>query len=234
MTISEMHIAVKLGLDKSSYLTLPAFEPEEIDYWLNVAQRQFVLNRVAMFNDERFIASRSRINSDLSTITRVFESLLTGLTATGAFQNKVYSTSTSLPSNFWLILHPYVSVTRTLEDGTTATNQMFPAQLISPNEVDKYLSTPVNRPYFEKPAIFIGENTTVGAANKQSIFIIIDYYTSSASTFYSTYIRKPTDISSTTSTSCELPDFVHDEIVDIAVRLMTESVLPKNNDKSNS
>ena len=38
MTISEMHLAFKLELDKTSALELPSFEPEEIDFWLNAAQ----------------------------------------------------------------------------------------------------------------------------------------------------------------------------------------------------
>lgn len=45
MTITEMHDAFKMELDKSSSLQLPSFEPEEIDYWLNRAIRQFVKNR---------------------------------------------------------------------------------------------------------------------------------------------------------------------------------------------
>jgi len=45
MTISEMHDAFKLELDKTSSLQLPAFEPEEIDYWLNRAIRQFIKNK---------------------------------------------------------------------------------------------------------------------------------------------------------------------------------------------
>jgi len=45
MTIANMHVAFKLLLDKSTGLEFPAFEPEEIDLWLNKAQRQFVKNR---------------------------------------------------------------------------------------------------------------------------------------------------------------------------------------------
>ena len=33
MDIENMHIAVKLELDKSSALELPSFEPEEIDFF---------------------------------------------------------------------------------------------------------------------------------------------------------------------------------------------------------
>ena len=35
MDIEAMHIGFKVELDKTSSLELPAFEAEEIDYWLN-------------------------------------------------------------------------------------------------------------------------------------------------------------------------------------------------------
>jgi len=67
--MENMHIAVKLGLDKSSALELPAFEPEEIDLWLNVAQDRFIKQRLFGNNPKRtgFEADSKRI-SDLQTL----------------------------------------------------------------------------------------------------------------------------------------------------------------------
>ncbi|MCK5016542.1 MAG: hypothetical protein KAS32_05650, partial [Candidatus Peribacteraceae bacterium] len=41
MDIETMHVNVKLEHDKTSALELPAFEPEEIDFWINMAIRRF-------------------------------------------------------------------------------------------------------------------------------------------------------------------------------------------------
>lgn len=49
MTISELHTAFKIELDKTSALELPAFEPEEIDYWLNEAVKKYVKLRYREF-----------------------------------------------------------------------------------------------------------------------------------------------------------------------------------------
>jgi len=49
MTPSQMHTAVKLGLDKTSSLDIPAYEPEEIDLWLNIAQDRFIKQRLHEF-----------------------------------------------------------------------------------------------------------------------------------------------------------------------------------------
>ena len=45
MTVAEMHIQFKVGLDKTDSLNYPNFEPEEIDLWLNKAQEKFIKSR---------------------------------------------------------------------------------------------------------------------------------------------------------------------------------------------
>ena len=46
MTVLEMHTAVLLGLDKSASLQVAAFEPEDIDYWLNEGQLELIKQKV--------------------------------------------------------------------------------------------------------------------------------------------------------------------------------------------
>ena len=41
-----MHNAVQLGLDKSSSFQIAAYEPEDIDYWLNEAQIELVKQKM--------------------------------------------------------------------------------------------------------------------------------------------------------------------------------------------
>ena len=69
MTIEEMHISVKLGLDKSAALELPAYEPEEIDLWLNNAIQTFVKTRYSGVNpkNQSFEETQKRID-DLRTL----------------------------------------------------------------------------------------------------------------------------------------------------------------------
>lgn len=95
MTISEMHTAFKLELDKTSSLELPAYEPEEIDFWLNNAIRKFVKTRYSGVNlkQESFEQSQKRID-DLRTLVRYKENQMWNDT-TG-----VYSISTSRPNTY--------------------------------------------------------------------------------------------------------------------------------------
>ena len=69
MDIEAMHTAVKLELDKTSALELPAFEPEEIDLWLNTAIRKFVKTRYGGNNarNQSFEETQKRID-DLRTL----------------------------------------------------------------------------------------------------------------------------------------------------------------------
>ena len=73
MTIVETHRAVKLELDKSSALELPAFEPEEIDYWINKAIEQFVDGKYKMFEETQEVteALKTLITSSIIPITQV-------------------------------------------------------------------------------------------------------------------------------------------------------------------
>lgn len=68
MTISEMHTAFKLELDKTSSLELPSFELEEIDFWLNRAIRNFVRSRFTGTNKGIGFESNSKRIMDLSTL----------------------------------------------------------------------------------------------------------------------------------------------------------------------
>lgn len=70
MTIDQMHIDFKLEYDKTSNLENPAFEPEEIDLWLNKAIRKFVKTRYSGINVKResFEQTQKRIDDLRSLI----------------------------------------------------------------------------------------------------------------------------------------------------------------------
>lgn len=77
MDISTMHTAVKLGLDKSSALDIPAYEPEEIDYWLNKAIFKFVKTRYSGMNVKQTSFEQTQKRSDdLSTLVKYAEIVL--------------------------------------------------------------------------------------------------------------------------------------------------------------
>lgn len=68
MTISEMHDSFKMELDKSGSLSTASFEPEEIDYWINRAIRQFIKNRFLGTDKGVGFEQISKRTMDLSTL----------------------------------------------------------------------------------------------------------------------------------------------------------------------
>ena len=68
MTLAEMHIEFKLGLDKTDSLNYPNFEPEEIDLWLNNAQGRFVKTRYVHNSKSETFEETQKRTDDLRTI----------------------------------------------------------------------------------------------------------------------------------------------------------------------
>lgn len=217
MTISEMHTAFKLELDKINSLQYPSFTTNEIDYWLNRAIREFVKTRYSGVNPKRegFEQSQKRID-DLKTLVR---EVTVPCTATGAvkphgyiltsgFSNTVFSTAT-----YWLSLGEEVMITIT---ATSATSRQGVTEITADEyryEVDNPYSTYILHYNQAKPLRLFYNNT-------------IEFITDGTYSVTSAYIRylKAPNIVVYSSTSCDLPDHTHDEVVSLATRLALENV----------
>jgi hypothetical protein len=137
MTISEMHVAFKLGLDKTNSLDYPSFLPEEIDFWLNQAIRRFVKTRYSGLNVKRegFEQSQKRID-DLRTLVR---ELTIPCTSTGAVKPNAYVLTSGFTNSqfytapYWLslgeeVLIHYVPTTAnptTVISGSLSVGQVY-------------------------------------------------------------------------------------------------------------
>jgi hypothetical protein len=178
MNIAEMHTAVKLGLDKTSSLTLPAFEPEEIDLWLNKAQERFVdmvYNEYKQGGtDSRFFDYLAPIIMSFSTTTGLSKPLnkdeASGIFSTNAIRKNLrvkYVANPNTPTvftdysdNIRYILSVYVTLSGNfLEDSTYAsTGSLYKCDPIREEDSVKYLKTAVNIPYFENPVYYVTQD----------------------------------------------------------------------------
>lgn len=119
MTLSEFHTSIKLGLDKTASLSLPHFEPEELDYWINVAIKQFVKTRYSGNNmlGAGFEQIQKRID-DLRTLVRETRITLTDGTSN---EDKPNSRIATLPTKYWFSLSEEVLIAYVgLNDSTTS------------------------------------------------------------------------------------------------------------------
>jgi hypothetical protein len=246
MTVSEMHTAFKLGLDKSNSASVPAFEPNEIDYWLNYSVERFIKQRLSGNNPlkEKFPNTDKRYE-DLYT-------LLVSNPNLGQPQpntNSYVATQTSpLPKDFFHLVFAYCGVLRTkdpynglrfqrhleLMDEVVYNSRLFiwnlnnitnfnttqPGyyRLLGKNEHTPILTNPSNSPY---PT----NNQNLNQTPTRYIQAFLPSY-DKLEAIGIDYIRKwqPLNILTTPNGVLELPDSTHQEVVDIAVSAVLENI----------
>lgn len=107
MTITEMHRAFKLGLDKLDGVNYPNFRSEEIDLILNQAQNRYAKQRYGINNIKRqsFEETQKR-TEDLKELIRT--SIITPTANSGQVNNGDNITTNSvlctLPTNHWFTI----------------------------------------------------------------------------------------------------------------------------------
>lgn len=221
MNVLEMHDAVTLGLDKNSAsLELPAFEPEEIDYWLNEAQLQLVKQKAFgnNFRGEGFEDSGKRTDDLLPLVTESSEVSL----ASHSFYPNVKVLDVSSLDTVDAKYMFFISATAKYDSANPDYNSSLPIVETIPvlqNELRNLIQTEFNTPYIKTPYVYFYES---------KIGFIHDPYKSLESA-YVTFIRRPKELVRTGAvdyqvTESELPEQVHPEIVALTVNLMLENI----------
>jgi hypothetical protein len=220
MTAAEMHIAFKLGLDKTNSLSYPSFLPEEIDFWLNQATRKFVKTRYSGVNPKREAFEQSQKRTD-DLRTLVIEETLTP-TETGATK-----------TNGWLVDLDNLTYTYWFSLGEEVEIEYIPTTYYNPNHVkttrltgvicvtsDDYRSK-IDDPLSEHILHYDSAKPLRLFYNDTIEFITDGNY--DITEVYVRYIKQPAEIE-TGVTNCDLAEHTHDEIVNMAVQLALENI----------
>lgn len=224
MTISEMHIAFKLELDKTESLQYPAFLSEEIDYWLNRAVKQFTKTRYSGINPkgQGFEQSQKRID-DLRKLIREITVPCTNVNAikpnsyilTDGFNNVAFT-----DNPYWMSLGEEVTISytsTTSNRGSRATKRVGVIDITADNyraKIDDPLSDHILH-YDEAKPLRLFYNDTIE-------FITDEQY--SVTEAFIRYIKRPAEVSYTNNIDCDLADHTHDEIVSLAVKLALDNI----------
>lgn len=198
MRVHEMHFAVDQGLQKLGSYVLDNFLPQEIDYFLNKMQREFIQNRVGegtSFMTGRDIAQLRPLRVD---------NYLDRLPQPNEGENLFF-----LPADFgWGI-----SLRAEIADPAGPTQfELIPATFA--DESVYFHPSPYRQPRLEQPIFTLTGDTLRLSAGKTTIVkgIAMDY------------LRLPRQISLSLKQDCELPPTVHDDIVDLTVRHLLELI----------
>lgn len=214
MDIETMHQNVKVELDKSSALELPAFETEEIDYWINKAIREFVKTRYDGLNihSTGFEQTQKRID-DLRTLVE-YDVLSAGSGVDGLGHGRYGDTTWSfdLPADYWFTLAEEV---RLDVDGDN-----YRVGVVQCTH-DEYIQK------FEDP--FSEHILHYGTAKPLRLFYndSVEFVTDGnydVDRYYLTYLKVPETVEYGAGTDCDLPEHTHDEIVNMAANMMLENI----------
>jgi hypothetical protein len=217
MTISEMHVAFDLLLDKTNSLQYPSFLPEEKDFWLNQAIRKFVKTRYSGFNSKRegFEQSQKRID-DLRSLVREVEIPCTttdaikpnGYVLTDGFANSEFD---DIP--YWLSLGEEVDISIPSSQTPKRVGVVDITSDDYRSKIDDPLSEHILH-YDEAKPLRLFYNNTIE-------FITDGDYT--VTNAYIRYIKQPVTVLYST-VDCDLAEHTHDEIVGLAVQLALENI----------
>jgi len=219
MTTAEMHTAVKMGLDKSEALSLPAFQAEELDFWLNDSIDRFIKTRYSGNNMflKAFEQSQKRTD-DLRTL--IVEARMVPAAGNPVF-DKPHSyivDSADFPTDYMLFLNDEVTIsfphsitgdTINLRSGVTECTS------------DSYF-TKVSDPYGEH-ILHFDTARPLRLFSEKGIELITDGNNYSIPYYYMRYIRKPAVIE-TGAVDCDLPEHTHSEIVEMTVNKLLENI----------
>lgn len=219
MTIENMHIAVKMGLDKTEGLSYPAFETEELDFWLNEAIDRYVKTRYSGLNvkGESFEQSQKRID-DLRTLVTETRLVPTTPGGTSDKPNLYLIPVANFPANYMLFLNDEVSITFLNEvTGVSTTTRTS----TTPCTSDTY-SHMVNDPYSEH-RLHLGTAKPLRMFTAKGVELIPDG-TYTIPYYYMKYLRTPATVVYATGTDCDLPEHTHREIVLLTVKILIENI----------
>ena len=213
MTVSEMHSAVRLGLDKTSSFEYASFLTEELDFWLNEAQERFIKQRLYgnNYKQEKYDQSQKRID-DLKSIIIQGTSIALSDSSLG-----INIKEASLPIDSPTV--PYMFyLNSSVEDNLgndLQTGDIIPIELLS-----KYTKDFINNPYIRRPLVYLYNN-------KIAIIHGDEFIPDRCSILYIKKPRKLVGIGSLGTYEtyiCELPEHTHREIVAMCVEMLIENI----------
>lgn len=224
MTREEFHTFFKVAMDKNAqgiaFGGCPAFLPEEIDYWLNLALYNVVLSKYAGKNEKSITFEKSvKRTHDLEGLVCTDKNCTAY--ADGTTDNGIYIEADTNKTRMLFVS----ARVNTKKDGVKVSQAIV--QLVAHEVAELYKQTYNNVPWVENP---------VGVLEKNRLYIYLDPVlykdaldkkkTDVTVTVDITYLRYPTKINEipTGESLTELPDHVYHEVIDAAVLLALEDI----------
>lgn len=222
MDITQMHVAVNLGLQRIASHTYDDFLPQEIDYYLNETIQEYVREKQKILRDT--MEESDAVKSTQEDLRTLLTSVMYRSDGAGANEGTLQS-STIYPDSWKVDLgalpnddfYLYTSSRSQTPQGWKNNG------LVSSKQFHMYSVTTSNSPYFRKLPCLLESN---------SLYVLRSVEDTEITDVLLSYLREPATVkrdreSTANNIDCDLPKHVHHEIVDLCVRQMHQDLIIK-------
>jgi hypothetical protein len=215
MTVSEMHQAFKIGLDKIDSLNYPNFEPSEIDFLLNQAQDSFVKQRYGFNNNKLrpFESDQKRIDD----LRMLIKNVIIPINTYDSLLNiDINARFVVLPDDYWFLVNERATVEYN-DCNSNTTQKIASIRPCNHDDFSMVIDNPFEKPTKDKLIRLFYENyiELIHAPNTS----ILDYKLR--------YIKRPVKIDIFNNIDCELAEHTHQEICNGAILIGLETIESK-------
>lgn len=214
MTTQEMIIGVNLGVQRVDAAAYDDVLDEEILYYLNRAQREFIRRQDAYLYKNIPAVTKQDVSLDKEAVYNLGSIITTKAYAESAVPSDQLINPTTpfdngnsipLPTDFFSFVYGKARY--------SSSGPWVNLKTISPSEINMYMESDGNSPIFRRfPVLPMGGQ----------LHILYDHRAVGLSDVLLTYIKTPATL--TVDVNSELPEHTHDEIVNLAVAFITEDL----------
>ena len=215
MTIQEMHQLFRVVGQQMGMQTIRAILPEEIDVFLNMAINEKINEVLAsnvLSDTDKVLTGNAKIGN-LNFFRTLQKKGRANIVGGDGNVNRVVSCSFDM-TNVMLITGMAVSY----ETDGQERAKWYDCRLIDIDEVNNTINDYCNSPSYDYP-IF-----AIDAENNNNLNFTIYTGNKEAQNVYVIYIKSPDIVSFENSVNCDLPDYAHNDIVQLAVQKYFNSV----------
>lgn len=234
MTIADAHIQLNLRIDKIDSNAYDQLQPEEIDVYLNLAQRRFVKERFEPRSNAHQVGFEQTVKriEDLRHLLKeqaldtVYSSLVT--------IEGTHTDIASFPGDYFLpikgsaVVHfneDGISFTQTTVAegnkrtavGTLGTDYGKRVSMLKPSQqqdIHAIATSPFNGTRIKQPLYILQEDAVHVITDDTFIVDEVNL----------TYLRLPTPVSLSGDVTIDLPEGLHDEVIDLAARMILSDI----------
>lgn len=216
MTVQEMHLAVKLGLDKTSNFALPSLLPEELDYWLNEGYMQLIKQKIFgnNYRRENYETGAKRVNelAPLIKMPPAISSFKPNYKYSNVYTPYPGSQLDDVQDFMYLISAKCVYTSLDAHKPGYAT-------LVPITAIGNLVQTEYNMPFLRHPYVYLDEDGFNFILDPSKVLSSVEI----------TYFKRPLKLTSGTPAQGEtdvpeVTEEMHSEIVALTVNLLLENL----------